>query len=394
MFKVFYDVYISLHLGGTLSAILSTLSSVCVLGVFTYILHVAVRYTLADRLKKSMKKFDSKTAKIFSKYSLIPNLLHLLVPIIFYVVLPIFFDGETLEHAKKLLSLTTKACVLYFIILVGVLINSLLNVLEGIYNLYPVRKQWPIRSYMQFSKVFFFILMGVLIVAYIMDKSPLALLTGLGAALAVIGFVFKDSILSFVSSIQLASSDMIRVGDWIEIPSQDICGSVQEMSLNTIKIQNFDKTISTLPPYYLVGNAVKNWRGMFETGGRRIKRSFLIDIHTIKPATLDLIQTLDASPLLSPFISTEKERLLKSGTNLELFRAYINAYLIERPDIHKDGFMCMCRLLESQENGQPIEIYAYTTDTYWPHYENIQAQIFEHLMVRSPEFDLTLYQEK
>lgn len=394
MFKLFYALLLSFNFNETFSSFLATISSILALFIITYGAHFIVKYTIGNKIRSILKKFEFKYSKVFNKYDFVSTILRLFVPALFYMVLPIAFDGETSDHVSAIVGLLEKGCGIYFIILLGAFINDTLNILEGIYNLYPVSKKWPLRSYIQFSKIFFILLLGILIIAYAMEKSPLALLTGLGAIVAVVGFVFKDSILSFVSSIQLASSDMIRVGDWIDIPNQDVCGYVQEISLNTIKVQNFDKTISTIPPYYVVGNAVKNWRGMFESGGRRIKRSVLIDIHAIRSATPELLEKLSKNTLLKPFIAKEEDRLLKTVTNLELFRAYIAAYLFERPDIHNDNFLCMCRLLESSSRGQPLEIYAYTNDTYWPNYENIQAQIFEHIMAILPDFDLKLYQEE
>lgn len=392
MFELFYVLLLSLNFNEVISSFLATLSATFILFAITYSAHFLVKYTLRNKIRERLKNLNFRFSQIFDQYDLVPTVLHFFVPGLFYILLPIAFDGEISQRVKFILNALERGCGIYFIILIGVLINDILNILEGIYNSYPVSKKWPLRTYIQFSKIFFFLLIGVVIIAYAMEKSPMALLTGLGAVVAVVGFVFKDSILSFVSSIQLASSDMIRVGDWIEIPGQNISGDVEEISLNTIKIRNFDKTISTIPPYYVVGNSVKNWRGMFEAGGRRIKRSFLIDIHTIKAATPELLNKLENYMLLKPFIYSEKERLLKTGTNLELFRAYTSAFLIDHPKIHSSGFLSMCRLLESQENGQPLEVYAYTTDTSWTKHEDIQAQIFEHLIATLQDFDLKPYQ--
>ena len=216
--------------------------------------------------------------------------------------------------------------------------------------------------------------------------------------MAVITLIFKDAILSFVSSVQLATSNMMQKGDWIEIPEKNISGYIIEMSLNTIKIQNFDKTISTVPPYYLTSNAVKNWRGMFEFGGRQIKLSFTIDVNTIQFADKSLLSKLGKLSLLSEYISENQKTLLgQPVTNLFLFRYYAEAFMQKDPRFitKEKTAVFMARVIQpSYVGGIPLEIYTYTKETKLKQHEHVQADLIEHLIAMMPQFELKLMQQK
>ena len=283
---------------------------------------------------------------------------------------------------------------LYVLFLLGVLITTLINAAEHIYNQYPVSKTWPIRSYVQFFKIFNFLIFGILLVASLLNKSPATFFTGLGAAMAVIMLVFKDSILSFVASVQLASSRMMKEGDWIEIPGKDISGTIIEMSLNTIKIQNFDKTISTIPPYYVTTNVVKNWQGMFDFGARRIKKHLSINSDTVVFLDEKRLDQLQKIPLLAEHIKKNKTDLLKSQmTNLGIFRHYAETLLEADDRFSKEGVMFMVRIIQQHYvGGIPLEIYAYTKNTNWKIHEHIQAEFIETLVASMPRFGLKLLQ--
>ena len=269
-----------------------------------------------------------------------------------------------------------------------------------------------IKSYIQLGKLLICSFAAVLIVATLLNRSPLLLLSGLGAMSAVLMLVFKDTILSFVAGVQLSGNDMLRVGDWIEMPQVGADGFVVDIALNTVKVQNFDKTITTIPTWKLMSESFKNWRGMFEAGGRRIRRSLSIDAHTIHLLSKEERTALSSIELLRNYWD-EKTGLravddAKPGTidhssghliapdqvsNLAAFKAYAYAYLLAHPRIHQGpGMFLLARTLEPSPHGVPLELYCYTNTTIWVEYESVQGEIFDHLIGMLPRFGLKLYQ--
>jgi miniconductance mechanosensitive channel len=251
-----------------------------------------------------------------------------------------------------------------------------------------------IKSYVQLGKLMATIVGVLLVVATIMDRSPLLLLSGLGAASAILMLVFKDTIMSFVAGVLLSSNDMLRVGDWIEMPQVGADGFVVDIALHTVKVQNWDKTMTTIPTWRLMSDSYKNWRGMFESGGRRIRRSLPIDAHSIHQLTDTERQRLSAMPLLqaywdNPLFGADPSQ----SSNLAAFKAYAQAYLIAHPGVHKAPNMFMLvRTMEPTPMGVPLELFCYTATTVWVEYEAIQGQIFDHLISMLPQFGLCLYQ--
>ena len=283
---------------------------------------------------------------------------------------------------------------------------SLLSVSNSYYERIKKSHQPSIKGYIQLVKIIITVTAVVLIVAMMLDKSPMAFLTGLGAASAIIILVFKDTILGFVASVQVASYDMVRVGDWITIKQLQVDGDVEDVSLNTVKIRNFDKTVTTIPTASLITNGVQNWRGMEETKGRRIKRAINIDIKTIKFCDEVLLKRLSKITNLTKYIkdvtkeissynsktSSQGDRLNgRALTNIGLFRKYIYNYLKENKYI-RDDLTFLIRQLQPGQSGIPIEIYVFTNDTNWINYENIQSDIFDHLLAALPEFELAAFQ--
>ena len=266
-----------------------------------------------------------------------------------------------------------------------------------------------IKSYVQLVKLIAYIVGALLIAAAIMDRSPLLLLSGLGAMSAVLMLVFKDTIMSFVAGVQIGSNDMLRVGDWIEMPQVGADGFVVDIALNTVKVQNFDKTITTIPTWKLMSESFKNWRGMFDAGGRRIRRALPIDAHSVQLLDADARQRLATLPLLQGYWSAQGALQTPVGseggapslatiaphqvTNLHAFKAYAYAYLLAHPGIAKgDGMFLLVRTLEPTPTGLPLELYCYTATTVWVEYEGIQGDIFDHLIGMLPQFGLQLYQ--
>ena len=268
-----------------------------------------------------------------------------------------------------------------------------------------------IKSYVQLGKLVLMFIGTVVVVAALVDRSPLILLSGLGAMSAVLMLVFKDTILSFTAGVQLSSNDMLRVGDWIEMPQVGADGFVVDIALHTVKVQNWDKTITTIPTWRLMSESFKNWRGMFSSGGRRIKRMLRLDTNRVRFLTPEEIDRLARIALLQPYLDGKKQDVLQTNaalrerlgehavepanqrrlTNIGTFRAYVDAYVRAHPGIHKD-MLLIVRTLEPTGEGVPLELYCFTATTAWVEYERIQGDIFDHLIAILPEFGLGLYQ--
>ena len=296
-----------------------------------------------------------------------------------------------------------------YIVLVAIsVIDAILNSVDDIYRNYELSRNKPIKGYLQVTKISVYIIGGIIFIATIIGQSPLLLLSGIGALTAVILLVFKDSLLGLVAGIQLSSNDMIRLGDWIEMPKYGANGDVVDISLNTVKVENSDKTITTIPTYALVSDSFKNWRGMTQSGGRRINRAIYIDITSIVFCTDELLAELEKIHDLTDYIRDKKHEIalynlennvassdLISGrrfTNIGIFRAYIQSYLKNNPKIHKE-MVQLVRQLPPGEFGLPLDIYVFTNDTKWTNYENIQSDIFDHLLAVVPQFGLRVFQK-
>jgi len=298
----------------------------------------------------------------------------------------------------------------YMIFTVALSLGNLLNAIGDIYEqANPERaRSKPIKGYLQLVKILAFIFAGVLVIAVLIDRSPLLLLSGLGAMTAVLLLVFKDTILSFVASVQLSSHDMLRVGDWLEMPALNADGDVIDIALHTVKVQNWDRTITSIPTWRLINESFKNWRGMSESGGRRIKRSLYLDQSSVRFLEDHERDRLRRFALIDAYLERKREelenynrQLLAQGrdpvntrrvTNLGTFRAYVRAYLEAHPRIHRQ-LTLMVRQLQPGPTGLPLEIYCFTATTQWVEYEEIQADIFDHLYAILPEFGLTVFQE-
>ncbi len=292
--------------------------------------------------------------------------------------------------------------------LVGLLaVDALLNAVVSVYNRFEISRSRPIRGYLQALKAFIFVIGGIAILGTLIDQSPWKLLSGIGALTAILLLVFKDSILGFVASIQVSVNDMVRIGDWIEMPKYGADGDVVDISIQCVKVRNWDKTITTIPTYALVADSFKNWRGMEESGGRRIKRAIYIDMTSVEFCSPEMIERFKKFAFLGTYIEetlTEIEEYNdKMGfdlsekingrrlTNLGTFRAYIREYLRNHPKVHS-GMTLLVRHLPPTEHGLPIEIYVFTNDIRWAEYESIQANIFDHILAVIPEFKLRIFQ--
>lgn len=287
-------------------------------------------------------------------------------------------------------------------------ISALLSALLDVYARTEHARTRSIKGYVQLTKMVLYVFGAIIIVATLIDRSPLLLLSGLGAMSAVILLVYKDTLLSFVASVQLTSNDMLRVGDWIEMPQVGADGDVVDITLHTVKVQNFDKTIVSIPTWRLMSESFKNWRGMQQSGGRRIKRSLFIDASGVRFLHDEEEQRLSQVRLLTDYIGRKQAELKawneaqgnvaamsanrRRMTNLGTFRAYALAYLKSHPEI-QPNMTCMVRQLQTTAQGIPLEIYCFTGTTVWADYERIQGDIFDYLLAVMPEFGLGLYQQ-
>ncbi|PWB30203.1 mechanosensitive ion channel protein MscS [Pseudomonas sp. SDI] len=287
-------------------------------------------------------------------------------------------------------------------------LSALLDALLDIYARTEHARTRSIKGYVQLAKMVLFVFGAIIIVATLIDRSPLLLLSGLGAMSAVILLVYKDTLLSFVASVQLTSNDMLRVGDWIEMPQVGADGDVVDITLHTVKVQNFDKTIVSIPTWRLMSESFKNWRGMQQAGGRRIKRSLFIDAGGVRFVSAAEEQRLSEVRLLTDYIARKRNELhswneaqgpvaelsanRRRLTNIGTFRAYALAYLKSHPDI-QPNMTCMVRQMQATAQGVPLEIYCFTRTTVWAEYERIQGDIFDYLLAVLPEFGLSLYQQ-
>ncbi len=302
-------------------------------------------------------------------------------------------------------TLVRSLCTAFIILTIAIALSGFLTLLNDLYQRRPHAANRPIKGYVQLGKLLLYGAATILIIAALMDQSPLLLLSGLGAMAAVLMLVFKDTILSLVASVQIGSNDMVRVGDWIEMPKFNADGDVIDIALHTVKVQNFDKTVTTVPTHLLISESFRNWRGMQESGGRRIMRSLMIDQRSVRFLEGSDVEKLAQFAVLRPYLEGKRQEIERWNaehgaegtvngrrlTNVGTFRAYVLAYLQSRSDIAQDKTL-LVRQLAPSENGLPMQIYAFANSTVWAEYEGIQADIFDHLMAILPDFDLRLFQ--
>ncbi|MFQ3251060.1 MAG: miniconductance mechanosensitive channel [Glaciecola sp.] len=322
--------------------------------------------------------------------------------IVVYTTYSLFFEPE-----DKLYSLLANFSAIYLLFTAWRTLSGSLTAIENIYSRSLLAKKAPITGFIQVTKLLLTLVLIFLLLSLLLGKSPIYLLSGLTAIAAVLLLIFRDTILGFVAGIQIAANRMFNTGDWIAMPKYEVDGEILEIGLNVVKVQNWDKTISTLPTYSLTTDAVKNWRGMTESGGRRIKRSVYLDIHSVSFADAELLEEWEGMKLLNQYLKDKKQELVEDRklkeieetdilncrrlTNLGTFRAYLTSYLKKHEMINQD-LTCMVRQLKPTEIGIPLEIYCFSKEKNWVAYEQIQADIFDHVLAILPVFKLRAYQ--
>ena len=286
-------------------------------------------------------------------------------------------------------------------------LTALLNVFQSLYQTRAKEKYLPLNASIQVVKLVIYLVATILSISIILDRSPIYLLSGLGALTAVLLLVFQDTIKGLVASIQISANKMVAPGDWIELPNYGADGDVLEIGLNTVKIQNFDRTVTTVPTYALISGSFKNWRDMFKSGGRRIKRSIMVDVASVKFYSASEIEQLKHIQLIKPYLQAKQDEIIQASnqqginpedqlnarqlTNIGTFRAYIEIYLKQHPKVHH-SMTCMVRQLAPQTTGVPLELYFFSNDQNWVNYEGIQADIFDHLYAIAPHFGVRIFQ--
>ena len=357
-------------------------------------------------IKRSIEKFANYTIQqwddILVAKHIVKRILYFIPQILLYVLSsPILTGTSLLPLSQTLISFL-------FLIAGMMFLDAMLNALLAIYGKSAIAKEISITPFVQVLKLVLYFVTGILLLSLLLQKTPLYFLSGLGALTAVLMFVFKDVLMGFVAGIQLIANKMVAPKDWIEMPKYGADGDVLEITLTTVKVQNFDNTITTIPTYALINESFKNWRNMNLSGGRRIKRYVNIDLGSIKFCSSEMLERLKRIQLINQYIQNRQEEILvynkkhqvdestlvngRRLTNIGIFRSYVEAYLRQHPVINKD-MTFLIRQLSPSENGLPIEIYVFCKDTNWTAYEAIQADIFDHILAVVPEFDLRVFQE-
>ncbi len=380
----------------------STVVALLVLIAGVLILAIAADWLIRRQLTRVSARIVSRTQGRWDdqllEAGLFTRLAHFAPAIVVYSFAGNF--GPAQEWIERL-------TLVYMIAVTALVADSSLKAGLSIYQTTEGSRERPIQGWVQVANVLVYLIAAIVIVSLLLDREPWALLTGIGALSAVVLLVFRDSILGFVASIQLSSNDMVRRGDWIEMPSHGADGTVLEISLYTVKVQNWDMTICTIPTQALITDSFKNWRGMEESTGRRIKRAIHIDISTIRLCSEEMLERFEHFDLIGDYVRSKRQELadynreqgvddsqLVNGrrlTNVGTLRAYIEAYLRSHPKIHQ-GMTFLVRQLAPSSDGLPIEIYVFSSDQAWANYEAIQSDIFDHVLAVAPEFGLRIHQ--
>lgn len=371
--------------------------------VLAWVVNVFVKTLVLRAIKAIAKKTKNEWDNYLIKNKFFTRLAHIAPALVFYAFGRIVFAGyPSGEDGMQI------AVHLYLVFIGLFVVDAFLNSVVDIYRTFEFAKRMPIKGFIQVIKIIVVLIAIVTVLAVILNKDPSKLIAGMGAMTAVLLLIFKDSILGFVAGIQLSTNQMVHIGDWIEMSKYGADGDVIDITLTTVKVQNWDKTISTIPAYALISDSFKNWRGMSESGGRRIQRSVNIDMNSIKFCTTKMLEKFRRFGLISEYLDKKQKELSEYNvtnnindsemvngrriTNIGTFRAYVVAYLRIHPKVHQD-MTFIVRQLEPTPKGLPIQIYVFCNDQVWANYEGIQSDIFDHILAVVPAFELRVYQE-
>ncbi len=380
------------------------LHSLIVIGIIilvSLIIYIILKRIIVVSIRTYVLRSENEWDDIFMENKVFNRLAHIAPALVVYYSIHYALD------MPLLVALIRKISVMYIIFISMLVANSFINSLHDIYLRFPISKDKPIKGYVQVLKLFLYLATAIILISYMSGTKPYTFLAGLGALAAVILLIFKDTILGLVASIQISVNDMVKPGDWIEMPGRQADGTVLEITLNTVKVQNWDHTISTVPTYALVSESFTNWRGMQESEGRRIKRAVNIDMKSVKFLDEEMIKKLQKIQILKPYIAERLAEIEKYNeehqvdpsspvngrkmTNLGTFRKYIELYLANIPRVNKN-LTLIVRQQDPTDKGIPLEIYAFSREKNLKDYENLQSDIFDHLLAAIPEFELRVFQ--
>lgn len=370
--------------------------------LLAYLSDVFCRRILVRLIRKVTEQTKATWDDMLFNDKVMNNFCHLVTPVVVYVLIPLAFS-----YQPQFLAFVLKICLIYIIAVSLRFVNIFLGAMFTLSNQKREFRDRPLKGVYQIIQVCLFFIGAIIIISILIDKSPAKLFAGLGASAAILMLVFKDSIMGLVSGIQLSAHDMLRPGDWITMSKYDANGVVLEVSLNTVKVRNFDNTIITIPPYALVSDSFQNWRGMQESDGRRVKRSVNIDMTSVRFCTKEMLDKYEKIILLKEYIRQTEEAVHAHNkacgidnlsqvnglhqTNLGVFRAYLERYLQSLPTVNKN-MTYMVRQLQPTEKGLPLEIYFFSIEKEWVPYEKVQADVFDHVLAVIPEFGLRVFQ--
>lgn len=371
--------------------------------VIAFLADAVCRHMLLRAVAHVVKKTKATWDDIVFDQKVMIHLSRMVAPVIIYLFVPVAFA----ETGSSTLEFIQRICLIYILVAFLSFINSFLKAVYAVYSEKERLRDRPLKGMLQTVQVILWFIGAIVIVSILINRSPVSLLAGLGASAAILMLVFKDSIMGFVSGVQLSANDMLKVGDWIAMPKYGADGTVIEVTLNTVKVRNWDNTITTIPPYLLVSDSFQNWRGMQESGGRRVKRSINIDMTSVKFCTPEMLDKYRKIRLLKDYIEKTEHiiqeyneehgidnSILVNGrrqTNLGVFRAYLTAYLKSLPEVNPK-LTCMVRQLQPTDHGLPMELYFFSSIKDWVPYEGVQADVFDHVLAIIPEFDLQVFQ--
>lgn len=398
------DPLIAEGMSSTFAALIAQTLIIIVVVLLSYFANLVAKRVILTGVATVIARTATQWDDILLQQHVFDRFSHLAPALVIYACTGIAFPEQA-----NLQNLLERVAIAYMILVTAVVVDALLNGVLEIYQTLEIAKTKTIKSYVQVFKLVVYLITAILVLATLLDRSPWAFLSGLGALTAVIMLVFKDTIMGLVASVLLISHDMVKRGDWIEMPSYGADGEVTDITLNTVKVQNWDKTISTIPTYALISGTFKNWQGMTDSKGRRIKRAIMIDMLSIKVCSDELLDRFERVRLIGGHVKTRRAQLRKHNaqlnidadvkintkglTNIGIFREYIKAYLRENPNLtQRQGMTFLVRQLAPGEHGLPMEIYVFTNVTDWVAYEDIMSDIFDHLLSVIQEFELSVFQ--
>jgi miniconductance mechanosensitive channel len=389
------EIYNTLIKWGCSDAVASILDGIIILlyvTLFIALINISLRWGVMGTIHWLVKKTHVWWDDLLFDRKVMRHLCGIVTPIVINLTLPLLISSLDISR-EWFIDILYKGVDIYVILACLIFINTLFKTLFAIIEHRPTWKGKPIKGLLETLQVVLVIIGGILIIAVIIDKSPTGLLAGLGASAAVISFIFKDSLMGLVAGVQLSANNMLKVGDWIEMPSRGIDGVVVAVSLTTIKIRSWNNTLQTIPPYLLISEPFDNWQAMRDSGGRRIKRNINIDMSSVRFADEAFIESLRTNEATAEIMKSIATSLEEGGvvTNLDIYMRYINRYLDTHARLNHT-MTCMVRQLQPTEWGLPIELYCFSANVNWVPYEHLQAEIFSHIVALAPLFSIEIYQ--